>query len=210
MRRRLPCWTAALLPGLLVAACHTAPHPLAKPVNAAVLSASCGNERSTAAVLSAALARGEPAESTPAGACLAAAAGHGSTAAALRLANAYQSEMVAPRTVAALGLDLFGRHIAWLNLAAQQGDTPSQLLLARETDSLPYTKMPDMTLAWYQTAAKNGNPQALEIIVAAYTAGRISDPRLYDFKRWLAAQPGRGATQRALRLLNAPPAHRLE
>ncbi len=193
---------------LLLAACHAAPQRGEPGVAASP--ASCGPSAQVARTLSTALANGQPAENTPVGVCLASAAHRGSATAAMQLAQAYQAASTPTATTAALRLDLFGRHIAWLHLAAEQGEPSAQLLLARETDDPPYVAMSDVPLAWYQAAAEKGNAQALEIITDAYAQGRIADTRLYALKRWLSAQGDRAAVYPAtLRRLNAPPEHRL-
>ncbi len=138
------------------------------------------------------------------GQCVANAARQGNIAAAMLLADTYR-EAMAPGRTAALGLDLFGRHISWLHIAADRGDAAAQLLLAQETDGPASSAMPDSTLTWYQTAAENGNRPALAAIGAAYRDGRISGERLYDFRNWLAAQANPAPAYRQMAALLAAP-----
>lgn len=118
------------------------------------------------------------------------------------LADTYNRAMTsaqATRAGAALGLDLFGRHVGWLHMAAVGEYPPAQLLLAQETDSAAYENMPDTALAWYQAAAEHDNPAALAAIGTAYGAGRIPVARLYDFRNWLShlAHPTKAFRQMA-------------
>ena len=176
--RKLRALAPALLGITLLAGCHA---------QARVAAVSCTVAFSPGAALAAELAHGRAPETAPMGKCVASAAAHGNIAAAMLLADIYRRAM-ASGSPAPLGLDLFGRHIGWLHLAADHGDPAAQLLLAQETDGPASIAMPDATLTWYQTAAENGNAAALAAIGSAYRHGRISDERLYDFKRWLAAQ----------------------
>jgi hypothetical protein len=215
-RARLPL--QAMLTSALLSACHGA-EPIAGHVKGAALLAGCGAPAQVKSALAAALAEGTAPENAGAGGCVAKAAQAGSSTAAMLLAGAYEQVMTANRQLYAApikhgagppqttGLDLFGRRLAWLHTAAEQGYAPAEFALAQATDYPAYAPMLDTPLAWYQLAAEQGDQQALGMITAAYAQGRIADERLYDFKPWLAGQASRGpAYRQALLLLNA--AHR--
>lgn len=175
--------------------------------------AACGASGLLRNALADDLAQGRAPEISPKGKCVAKAAHDGSSAAAILLAGVYREAMSQggqaadgkATHAAALGLDLFGRHIGWLHLAADQGYVPAQLLLAQETDDVASSAMPDMTLALYQAAAQNGNQPALAAIGSAYARGRIPYERLYDLRSWLARQTDPSPPYRQmLRLLDRP------
>lgn len=186
-----------LLLGLALSGCHAqarapAHHPAAVS-DGADPAGSCGVPAMVGIALAAELAQGRAAESSAIGKCNAANARNGSVPAEMLLADAYRRAMGAGRPTAsgsaALGIDLFGRHIGWLHMAADRGYPAAQFLLAQETDGPLAIAMPDSTLAWYQTAAENGSGPARAAIATAYRQGRISEERLYDFRNWLAAHP---------------------
>lgn len=173
--------------------------------------AACGGGATPIAALTAHLMQGHASETSSLGECLANAAHNGSTAAAMVLAGSYSQAAslngISRGKSAGMRLDLFGRYIAWLNIAAHQNYPQAQRLLAQETDSEGYRPMSDTTLAWYQTAAENGDRPALAAIGAGYSKGRILKERLYDLQSWLAVQAKQGAVYRPmLLLLDSPPA----
>jgi hypothetical protein len=195
LRTRAP----ALLLLLGLSACHARARA---PMHGDAGLAGCGVPARLGAAMAAELAQGRVPEASPLGKCVANAARQGNITAAMLLADTYRAAM-APGGSAAPGLDLFGRHIGWLHMATDQGDPGAQSLLAQETDGPASIAMPDSTLTWYQTAAENGNRQALAAIGAAYRGGRIADERLYDLRNWLAAQTNPTPADRAMTRLLA-------
>lgn len=169
----------------------------------------CPLTASRQAELTATLLHGDAPDASPAGQCVAVAARRGEVPAAMLLADVYGRAIAAvggnPAPGPALQLDLFGRHIDWLHIAAEGGYAPAQAQLARETDGVLYRPMPNEALAWYQIAAANGDRSALAAIGAAYARGRIRDERLYAFKIWLTDHAGtRTDARQLLELLDAP------
>ena len=99
----------------------------------------------------AALARGVPAEATPAGQCVAQAAGRGDGLAALALGDFYrQNAGLAPR------IDAHGRAMAWYRLAARLGRPEANLSLMQALDRDPARQMPDRALAYGIAASQAG------------------------------------------------------
>lgn len=194
---------------MLLAACHPARAPAVWDGGAG-LPASCGAAPALQTAFEADLAQGRAPEASTSGTCVADAARKGSVAAAMLLADVYRRAMVAAAASgnsAALGLDLFGRQVGWLRLAAERGDPAAQVQLALAMDGPRYRPMSDMALAWYQAAAENGSRPALATIASAYARGRILDERLYDFRKWLESQPHPAPAYRdAAQLLARPPA----
>jgi len=194
---------------LLLAACHADPTaPTMARSHGPDRLAACGSAATLSSALSDELAQARAPESSPLGRCVAEAAHRGSDAAAMLLADIYRQAQSAAYSggAAALRLDLFGRYVGWLRVAAERGYAPAQWLLAQATDSTAYGAMPDNALAWYQSAAEAGNAAAMAAIGTAYAKGRIPDERLYDLRNWLSSQGKPSPAIRQLqRLLARPP-----
>ncbi len=180
-----------LMPLLGLCACEPpqvpalAPDTLLSTVTAPHAPVECKPTADPEAEIAGALARGEPAEASPAGACLKRQADAGDAKAALTLGDAYfraDGNPEAPRA-----LDLHGRAVRWYRQAARQGWGLAELRLAQALDTDHDIQIPGSSLAYFQLAAAHRQDHVWKDLARAYARGRINDTDTFALREALNA-----------------------